>query len=310
MDSSSGYASINMSTSLGSPKKTTKSKKLSFLTPKTPEGGLKAFKCQSRALWFLIIASAIVIEYDRLCTQSFTFWHLFLDTVIIYEIFVNWRLVKLKNPIFNDGVWFDVPPRGWDFCVECHHHRPPRCHHCPVCDICILKRNHHCFFTGACIGLGNQKNFILFLLWDILGIIYALYHITPLLSQYYIPLDGSLKSIIGYFMPPFYVFLPVLGYSTWLGTFYMFLEIFLLCGCLIAGSLLINQIKLIVLNMTDYEAAHQIKTYSKRGTVFNLRLIFGPNLCLLPLILIWPKFNVKSRESDCIYGRPQYTKVM
>ena len=70
MDSSSGYASINMSTSLGSPKKTTKSKKLSFWTPKTPEGGLKAFKCQSRALWFLIISSAIVIEYDRLCTQE------------------------------------------------------------------------------------------------------------------------------------------------------------------------------------------------------------------------------------------------
>jgi palmitoyltransferase len=194
--------------------------------------------------------------------------------------------------------------------VECHHHRPPRCHHCPVCDICILKRNHHCFFTGACIGLGNQKNFILFLLWDILGIIYALYQITPLLSKYYIPLDGSLKSIIGYFMPPFYVFFPVLGYSTWLGTFLMFLEIFLLCGCLIAGSLLINQIKLIVLNMTDYESAHEIKTYSKRGAVFNLRLIFGPNLCLLPLVLIWPKFIVKSRESDCIYGRPQYTKVM
>ena len=106
-------------------------------------------------------------------------------------------------------------------------------------------------------------------------------------------------------MPPFYVFLPLLGYSTWLGTFYMFLEIFLLCGCLIAGkrlelkpkslkillgSLLINQIKLIVLNMTDYEAAHQIKTYSNRGTVFNLRLIFGPNLFLLPLILIWDWF--------------------
>ena len=56
------------------------------------------------------------------------------------------------------------------------------------------------------------------------------------------------------------------------------------------GSLLINQIKLIVLNMTDYEAAHQIKTYSKRGTIFNLRLIFGPNLCLLPLVLIWGRF--------------------
>ena len=63
------------------------------------------------------------------------------------------------------------------------------------------------------------------------------------------------------------------------------------------GSLLINQIKLIVLNMTDYEAAHQIKTYSKRGTVFNLRLIFGPNLCLLPLILIWGWFlNIRKQN--------------
>jgi len=314
MDSSSGYVSVNMSTSLGSTQSnSTKPKKLfgtKFWTPKTPEGGIKAFKCQSRALWILIITSALVIECNRTITQSFTLWHLLMDIVIIYEIFVNWRLVKLKNPIFNDGVWFDVPPRGWDFCVECHHHRPPRCHHCPVCDICILKRNHHCYFTGACIGLGNQKNFILFLFWDILGIIYALYHITPLLSKFYIPLNGSLKSIVGYFMPPFYIFLPLFGYTSWVGTFFMFLVVFLLAGCLVSGSLLINQIKLIVLNMTDYEAANQIKNYSKRGIAFNLRLIFGPNLLLLPLVLIWPKFNVKSRESDCIYGRPQYTKVM
>ena len=37
--------------------------------------------------------------------------------------------------------------------------------------------------------------------------------------------------------------------------------------------------------------------------------------CILPHAeFVWtsikPKFNVKSRESDCIYGRPQYTKVM
>ena len=89
MDSSSGYASINMSTSLGSPKKTTKPKKLSFWTPKTPEGGLKAFKCQSRALWFLIIASAIVIEYDRLFTQE-----RFSANLIFFDVKVQYKTIK------------------------------------------------------------------------------------------------------------------------------------------------------------------------------------------------------------------------
>ena len=98
------------------------------------------------------------------------------------EIWANWRLVRLRNPIFNDGVWFDDPPRGWDFCVECHHHRPPRSHHCAVCDVCILKRNHHCYFTGACIGLGNQRHFLCFLAWTSIAIIWALGQIAPLLT--------------------------------------------------------------------------------------------------------------------------------
>ena len=109
--------------------------------------------------------------------------------------FQRWSLVRCTTPwmgflirVENCYKWLEIHLKSEKlfqpiFGVECHHHRPPRCHHCPVCDICILKRNHHCFFTGACIGLGNQKNFILFLLWDILGIIYALFHITPLLSK-------------------------------------------------------------------------------------------------------------------------------
>ena len=42
--------------------------------------------------------------------------------------------------------------------------------------------------------------------------------------------------------------------------------------------------------------------------------IWNSQRALEILKVVWtsikPKFNVKSRESDCIYGRPQYTKVM
>ena len=114
MDSSSGYASINMSTSLGSPKKTTKSKKLSFWTPKTPEGGLKAFKCQSRALWFLIIASAIVIEYDRLCTQES-----FVSRSLFFLTWRNW--CKKCNKNLSKVIYILASVLGhcdylWNFC--------------------------------------------------------------------------------------------------------------------------------------------------------------------------------------------------
>jgi palmitoyltransferase len=314
MDKSVSYASIDIGSSRASGKYTNKprlSQKLrKSFQPSNPDQGLAAFKCQSRFLWSLIIISAFVIQYDTHMNNKNQMVTLFISLFIIYEIYMHWRLVKLKNPIFNDGVWFDVPPRGWDFCVECHHHRPPRCHHCVVCDTCIMKRNHHCFFTGACIGLGNQKNFILFLTWTSIALIYGMYMVIPLVWKYYIPFELSLVSIVGYLMPPFYIFLPLFGHSTWTGTFFIFLVASYFCSLVFTVPLLINHLNLIARNLTDYEKKENIQTYSKRGIIFNLQLIFGPNLFIMPLVLFWPKLNVRSREADCIYGRPQYTKVM
>jgi len=288
-------------------------------TAKTPDHGKNVFTCQSRCMWTLVIAASVTIQYNQLETSL-----LLVNLLFIYQIFVNWKLVRLRNPIFNDGVWFDDPPRGWDFCTECHHHRPPRSHHCPVCDVCILKRNHHCFFTGACIGkilklahlllfslgLGNQRHFLQFLAWTCIAIVWALWRICPLLAIYYFPLELSTKAVIGYFLPPFFIFLPILGYCTWTGTFFIYLVTFLVIALIMAGAILFVQAKLALLNQTEYEHSKNIKTYSQRGVLFNLRLICGPNLVLMPLAFIWPKFNVRSREADCIYGRPQYTKVM
>ncbi|XP_067943996.1 palmitoyltransferase ZDHHC21-like isoform X2 [Watersipora subatra] len=49
-------------------------------------------------------------------------------------------------------------------CEKCGELRPPESHHCKVCNVCILKRDHHCWFTGTCIGLHNQANFVI-LVW-------------------------------------------------------------------------------------------------------------------------------------------------
>lgn len=47
--------------------------------------------------------------------------------------------------------------------------KPERAHHCRTCKTCILKYDHHCPWINQCVGLGNERYFILFMLWFGLG---------------------------------------------------------------------------------------------------------------------------------------------
>eukprot|EP00450_Noctiluca_scintillans_P008575 CAMPEP_0194503690 /NCGR_PEP_ID=MMETSP0253-20130528/28518_1 /TAXON_ID=2966 /ORGANISM="Noctiluca scintillans" /LENGTH=422 /DNA_ID=CAMNT_0039345995 /DNA_START=172 /DNA_END=1442 /DNA_ORIENTATION=+ len=46
--------------------------------------------------------------------------------------------------------------------------KPPRAHHCKVCQSCIFRMDHHCPWINNCVGLQNQKVFILFLSYTLL----------------------------------------------------------------------------------------------------------------------------------------------
>lgn len=48
-------------------------------------------------------------------------------------------------------------------CEKCQTLKPPRAHHCSVCNRCILKMDHHCPWVNNCVGARNQKHFLLFL---------------------------------------------------------------------------------------------------------------------------------------------------
>ena len=73
----------------------------------------------------------------------------------------DWRVVE-------DDILEKLPRRSWSllqwrYCFKCKHVRPPRAHHCSICNACVMRMDHHCPWVGNCVGLHNHKYFLNFL---------------------------------------------------------------------------------------------------------------------------------------------------
>lgn len=50
------------------------------------------------------------------------------------------------------------------YCGTCHIWRLPRMSHCLICNVCIQDHDHHCVYLNNCVGRGNYRDFLWFLL--------------------------------------------------------------------------------------------------------------------------------------------------
>ncbi|CAI9101086.1 OLC1v1038332C1 [Oldenlandia corymbosa var. corymbosa] len=64
-----------------------------------------------------------------------------------------------------DGVELESAVR---YCNTCRNGKPPRCHHCSICQRCVLKMDHHCIWVVNCVGAQNYKFFLLFVFYTFL----------------------------------------------------------------------------------------------------------------------------------------------
>jgi palmitoyltransferase ZDHHC3/7/25 len=61
-----------------------------------------------------------------------------------------------------------------DYCNRCRCIKPPRSHHCSVCERCIERMDHHCPWVNNCVGFYNQKHFVLFIFYVELASLYSI----------------------------------------------------------------------------------------------------------------------------------------
>ncbi|CAH1968787.1 unnamed protein product, partial [Acanthoscelides obtectus] len=75
--------------------------------------------------------------------------------------------------------------RNCRFCAICIHFKPDRAHHCSQCGTCLLKMDHHCPWIANCVGLHNQKLFLLTVLYTVQYCSFYMATTGPFITDYF-----------------------------------------------------------------------------------------------------------------------------
>jgi len=103
------------------------------------------------------------------------------------------------------------------FCRHCQVFQPPRCYHCSKCDACVCRMDHHCVFINNCVGIGNHRFFLQFLVWLMASLVHWGYLWTH--GHYYLTENtpGVRYLIVS-------ICLPILGFLSFLFVGAIFLQ--------------------------------------------------------------------------------------
>lgn len=95
--------------------------------------------------------------------------HVLFSTFLFINVFGNMIMSALIDVAVGNL-------RGGRFCEDCNEQRPKNSWHCKACNICVLKRDHHCTFFSKCVGLNNQRYYILYLFHLTISMAYTTYY--------------------------------------------------------------------------------------------------------------------------------------
>ncbi|KAK2585867.1 hypothetical protein KPH14_010460 [Odynerus spinipes] len=116
----------------------------------------------------------------------------------MYRILDRFTLLVGKEPSYNTAGY---PPQGGlipeavSICKKCIKPKPPRTHHCSICNKCVLKMDHHCPWLNNCVGYYNHRHFFQYMAFTVLGILFIMIFGIEIAYQEFFPaqeaeLDG------------------------------------------------------------------------------------------------------------------------
>ncbi|TMW66915.1 hypothetical protein Poli38472_012040 [Pythium oligandrum] len=169
-------------------------KEPAFSKKHVPSGLSTLFKPQPEmimgvwAAWvILFIFFHVVVWVDPVYKFVVTDWEPFLYTLVGIEavFLLTWfRLatvcpsdpgvirtfqVDITQMLANAATGV-VPPEA-SYCRTCMIRKPIRSKHCAQCGVCVARMDHHCGWINRCVGYGNHRLFVCFLLLHIIVVV-------------------------------------------------------------------------------------------------------------------------------------------
>lgn len=246
----------------------------------------------------LIYLSYISEDHSKFYLDPFT---LFCFHLLFLMLIWSFAHSSISEPGVVPPYWGfymgDSEHKRKRYCLLCHVFKPDRCHHCSICNRCVLNMDHHCrnsylAWINNCIGFYNRKLFMLMLFYS-------------LATGYF---------VLSYFASKTYNTLQVVlethnfTYSQMNSTI-LTLVLFIFCVILTKFSLF--HVQLIKKNSTTIESLENNYNQSYSISIYrNFTQVFGRNpwIWLLPYYgnsgkpsgdgIIWPMIESQYSDSD------------
>jgi hypothetical protein len=107
------------------------------------------------------------------------FWSLITTNLFYLGLFISttqnlsYLYTGIANPGLSKNYACDYYATYRRYCTKCKiYYDRNTSFHCNYCDICIYNHDHHCPWTGKCIGGSNLKAFYIFVVFTFLLMFY------------------------------------------------------------------------------------------------------------------------------------------
>ncbi|KAH0577842.1 Palmitoyltransferase [Spironucleus salmonicida] len=231
-------------------------------------------KCGTRLMHFMVISICLALSSVVVLTYYLAIRQYPKPLQVFFNIFYYFTAINYFSSyimaIFTSPGKPPLPDGIDPVCQKCSFSKPPRAHHCSMCDICCLRYDHHCPWIANCVGMRNYAHFIKFITF---GFISSMISITL----------GLISAVFGKF-GPFQVHLTVRIFTSIILLIFTFMSA--ICTFIMISSHF-NQIKHNYTTVESYEMELETKRSKQLGIQFqypydlgisgNLKEIFGEN---------------------------------